>query len=93
MEDNYNILRLVKMVCPSADELSVIITDVKCDQCGLVFKNEPRLRLHDLKVHQRKNLDKTVKECIEYHCPEKSCVYSPDSGRFFTTRKYLKQVK
>ncbi|XP_015119891.1 uncharacterized protein LOC107043094 [Diachasma alloeum] len=90
-EENSNLLRLVKMVCPSAEELSVIVNNVKCIQCGSMFKNEPRLRLHDLKVHQRKNLDKTVKECVRYHCPEPSCVYSPESARYFSTMKYLKQ--
>ncbi|XP_011310723.1 uncharacterized protein Asciz [Fopius arisanus] len=92
MDDtNSNSLRLVKMVCPSREELSVIVNNVKCNECGLVFKNEPRLKLHDLKVHQKKNLNKTVKECIRYHCPEPSCVYSSDSPRFFSTMKYLKQ--
>ncbi|XP_063976578.1 uncharacterized protein LOC135162267 [Diachasmimorpha longicaudata] len=90
-ETTANLLRLAKMVCPSAEELSVIVNSVKCNQCGLVFKNEPRLRLHDLKVHQRKNLDKTVKESIRYHCPEPSCIYSPDSARYFSSMKYLKQ--
>lgn len=87
-----SILNLVKIVCPSAEELSVIINNVRCNQCGLVFQNESRFRLHDLKVHQRKNLDKIAKESIKYHCPEVSCIYSPTSQRYFTTMKYLKQV-
>ncbi|XP_057329166.1 uncharacterized protein LOC130670010 [Microplitis mediator] len=86
-----NILSFVKIVCPPAEELSVIINNVRCNQCGLVFQNESRFRLHDLKVHQRKNLDKIVKDSIKYHCPEVSCIYSPTSQRYFTTMKYLKQ--
>ncbi|XP_034946890.1 protein indeterminate-domain 5, chloroplastic [Chelonus insularis] len=86
-----NLSKLVKIVCPSSDELSVIVNNVKCTQCDSIFNNEPRRRLHELKVHQRKNLDRTVKESIRYHCPEKTCIYSPDSTRYFKTMKYLKQ--
>lgn len=83
---------LLKIVCPSAEALSVVVNNVQCAQCNASFRNESRLRFHDLKVHQRKNLDKTVKESIRYHCPESSCVYSCASDRYFTTMKYLKQV-
>ncbi|XP_015588042.1 uncharacterized protein LOC107264364 [Cephus cinctus] len=80
-----------KLVCPSAEELSVIVKNVQCVQCGLVFQSEPRLRLHDLKVHQHKKLDKTIKENVQYHCPVITCIYALKSQRHFTTMKYLKQ--
>ncbi|XP_014472690.1 PREDICTED: uncharacterized protein LOC106743405 [Dinoponera quadriceps] len=80
-----------KTVCPSPEELSVITNNVRCEQCGLVFRNKPRYRLHDLKVHQRRNLDKTAKENVRYHCPVQSCVYAVNSQRYFSTMKYLKQ--
>ncbi|XP_077257974.1 ASCIZ zinc finger protein [Temnothorax americanus] len=80
-----------KTICPSPEELSVINNDVRCERCGLVFGNEPRYRLHDLKVHQRKKLDKTAKENARYHCPVESCVYAVTSHRYFSTVKYLKQ--
>ncbi|XP_031843222.1 ASCIZ zinc finger protein [Nomia melanderi] len=86
-----NISGSVKSICPSAEELSVITNNVKCGKCGLVFQNEPRYRLHDLKVHQRKNLDKTIKESVQYHCPVESCVYAQNAERHFTSMKYLKQ--
>ncbi|CAK9833979.1 ATM interactor [Anthophora retusa] len=85
------ISKCVKTICPSAEELSVITNNVKCDKCGVVFQNEPRYRLHDLKVHQRKNLDKTIKENVQYHCPVESCIYAPKAERHFSTMKYLKQ--
>ncbi|XP_029037693.1 uncharacterized protein LOC114873484 [Osmia bicornis bicornis] len=81
----------VKIICPSPEELSVITNNIKCEKCGLVFKNEPRYRLHDLKVHQRKNLDKTIKENVQYHCPVESCIYAPKAERHFNSMKYLKQ--
>ncbi|KAF3426128.1 hypothetical protein E2986_01857 [Frieseomelitta varia] len=86
-----NISKCIKTICPSPEELSVITNNVKCDKCGLVFKNGPRYRLHDLKVHQRKNLDKTIKENVQYHCPVESCIYAPKAERHFSTMKYLKQ--
>ena len=93
MEDDTNELdKLVKIVCPSAEELSVIINNVKCPECGILFRNAPRLRMHVLKTHQRKNLDKRVNVNFRYHCPENSCIYSPASERYFSTMKYLKQV-
>ncbi|XP_066587836.1 uncharacterized protein Asciz [Prorops nasuta] len=79
------------MICPTAEELSVIINNIRCDKCGLIFRNEPRFKMHDLKVHQHKNLNKTVKENIRYHCPVQSCIYAPESERHFSTMKYLKQ--
>jgi len=81
-----------KTICPSPEELSVITDNVKCELCGLVFTNESRYRLHDLKVHQRKSLDKITKENVRYHCPAQSCVYAVNSQRYFSTMKYLKQV-
>ncbi|XP_076621958.1 ASCIZ zinc finger protein isoform X1 [Colletes latitarsis] len=86
-----NVLKCVKSICPSAEELGVITNNVKCDKCGLIFQNEPRYRLHDLKVHQRKNLDKAIKENVEFHCPVKSCIYAPKAERHFSSMKYLKQ--
>ncbi|XP_076283756.1 ASCIZ zinc finger protein [Lasioglossum baleicum] len=86
-----NVSGSVKIICPSTEELSVITNNVKCAKCGLVFQNEPRYRLHDLKVHQRKNLDKIAKESVEYRCPVESCVYAPNAERHFTSMKYLKQ--
>ncbi|XP_011643378.1 uncharacterized protein LOC105431104 [Pogonomyrmex barbatus] len=80
-----------KTICPSPEELSVINNNVKCEQCGLVFRNEPRYRLHDLKVHQHKKLDKIAKENVRYHCPVQSCVYAVNSQRYFSAKKYLKQ--
>ncbi|KAG7197384.1 hypothetical protein KM043_018490 [Ampulex compressa] len=86
-----NVSELVKMVCPSPEELSIIANNVRCEKCGLIFRNEPRYRLHDLKVHQHKNLDKTIKENVQYHCPVESCIYALESQRHFSTMKYLKQ--
>nr|XP_003699999.1 PREDICTED: uncharacterized protein LOC100883796 [Megachile rotundata] len=86
-----NVSKCVKIICPSAEELSVITNNIKCDKCGLVFKNKPRYRLHDLKVHQRKNLDKAIKENVQYHCPVESCIYAPNAERHFNSMKYLKQ--
>lgn len=87
-----NVSKCIKTICPSPEELSIITNNVKCDKCGLVFKNGPRYRLHDLKVHQRKNLDKTIKENVQYHCPVESCIYALKAERHFSTMKYLKQV-
>ncbi|XP_043789434.1 uncharacterized protein LOC122713245 [Apis laboriosa] len=86
-----NISKCIKTICPSAEQLSIITNNIKCEKCGLVFKNEPRYRLHDLKVHQRKNLDKAIKENVQYHCPVESCIYAPKAERHFSTMKYLKQ--
>ncbi|KAL6434678.1 hypothetical protein ACFW04_006188 [Cataglyphis niger] len=80
-----------KTICPSPEELSVIINNVRCEQCNLVFANVSRYRLHDLKVHQRKKLDKVAKENVRYHCPVQSCVYAVNSQRYFSSMKYLKQ--
>lgn len=82
-----------KMICPSPEELSVITNNVKCEQCNLVFTNMSRYRMHDLKVHQRKKLDKIAKENVRYHCPVQSCVYAVNSQRYFSSMKYLKQVR
>ncbi|EZA57141.1 ATM interactor [Ooceraea biroi] len=79
-----------KIICPPPEELSVIVNNVTC-QCGLVFKNESRYRLHDLKVHQKKKLDKITKENVRYHCPVQSCVYAVNSQKCFSSLKYLKQ--
>lgn len=87
-----NISKCIKTICPSPEQLSIITNNIKCEKCGLVFKNEPRYRLHDLKVHQRKNLDKAIKENVQYHCPVESCIYAPKAERHFSTMKYLKQV-
>lgn len=81
-----------RTICPSPEELSVIVNNVTCSKCGLVFRNEPRYRLHDLKVHQQKKLDKITRENVRYHCPVQSCVYAANSQRWFSTMKYLKQV-
>ncbi|XP_003249908.1 uncharacterized protein LOC100577561 [Apis mellifera] len=86
-----NISKCIKTICPSPEQLSIITNNIKCEKCGLVFKNEPRYRLHDLKVHQRKNLDKAIKENVQYHCPVESCIYAPKAERHFSTMKYLKQ--
>ncbi|XP_078052728.1 ASCIZ zinc finger protein [Augochlora pura] len=86
-----NVTKSIKTICPSAEELSVITNNIKCVKCGLVFQNEPRYRLHDLKVHQRKNLDKIIKESVQYRCPVESCIYAPNAERHFTSMKYLKQ--
>ncbi|KAH0949056.1 hypothetical protein HN011_000288 [Eciton burchellii] len=80
-----------KTICPSPEELSVIINNVTCNKCGLVFRNKSRYQLHDLKVHQHKKLDKITKENVRYHCPVQSCVYAINSQRCFSTMKYLKQ--
>lgn len=85
--------RCEKTICPSPEELSVITNNVRCEQCGLVFSNEPRYRLHNLKVHQNKKLDKITRENARYHCPMQSCVYALNSQRYFNTMKYLKQVR
>lgn len=81
-----------KTICPSPEELSIITDNVKCEQCGLVFTNESRYRLHDLKVHQHKKLSKITRDNVRYHCPVQSCVYAVNSQRYFSTMKYLKQV-
>lgn len=92
-DTNDNLVQQYKIICPSPNELSVINNNIKCNQCGLRFKNESSLRFHDVKSHQRKNLKKTDKEIkFHYHCPEQACVYSKNSSRHFTTMKYLKQV-
>ncbi|XP_076173285.1 ASCIZ zinc finger protein isoform X2 [Ptiloglossa arizonensis] len=86
-----NVSKCIKSICPSAEELSVITNNIKCNKCGLIFQNEPRYRLHDLKVHQHKNLDKAIKENVQFHCPVKSCIYAPKGERHFSSMKYLKQ--
>jgi hypothetical protein len=83
----------VKFICPSADELRVIVNQVRCEECSLIFCNEPRFRMHDLKVHKRKNLDKRLKGDVRYLCPIKDCIYAPNNKKYFTLHKYLKQVK
>lgn len=86
-------VEVVKRICPSKEELSVIINSIRCAECNLVFRNEPRFRMHDLKVHKHQKLDKSVKEIVWYHCPVKTCVYAPESQKHFTLYKYLKQVR
>ncbi|EFN86532.1 uncharacterized protein LOC105181357 [Harpegnathos saltator] len=80
-----------KTICPSPEELSVITNSIRCEQCGQIFRNKPRYQLHNLKVHQHKNLDKIAKENIRYHCPVQSCIYAVTTKRYFSTMKYLKQ--
>lgn len=82
----------VKFLCPSVDELSIIVNEVKCDECKLIFHNEPQFRMHDFKVHKRKNLGKNCKKAFFYHCPIKNCIYAPGNKKYFTLYKYLKQV-
>ncbi|XP_008210594.1 protein indeterminate-domain 16 isoform X2 [Nasonia vitripennis] len=81
----------VKFLCPSIDELSTIVNEVKCEECKLIFRNEPQFRMHDFKVHKRKNLGKTCKKNFLYHCPIKDCIYAPNKKKHFTLYKYLKQ--
>lgn len=82
-----------KTVCPSPEELSVIANNVKCEQCGLMFRNWPCYRFHNVRVHQHKNLARTVKGNVHYHCPVRTCIYTVNSQRYFSSMKYLKQVR
>ena len=82
----------VKFICPSIDELSVIINQVRCEKCNLEFSNESRYRMHDVKVHGNINLNKHHKENVRYNCPIKNCIYAPNRERSFTLYKYVKQV-
>lgn len=91
VKNENSIEKYVKTVCPKAEELSVIVNKVRCEECGVTFSNESRLRMHVLKIHEHKNLTKNDKE-VRYHCPEKMCVYALKSQRYFRTLKYLKQV-
>ncbi|KAJ8683506.1 hypothetical protein QAD02_019298 [Eretmocerus hayati] len=81
----------VRVECPSADELSVIINEVHCKECNKVFDGESRYRMHYLKVHQKKSLAKVHKDNIHYHCPAKQCAYSLTNQKYFSSYKYLKQ--
>ena len=86
----------VRKVCPPPEDLSVILNDLRCEKCNLHFKNLARYRMHNLKVHEKKNLTKLEnedKEDIHYHCPIKNCNYAINCERFFTQQRYLKQVR
>lgn len=86
----------VRKVCPPPEDLSVVLNDLRCEECSLHFRNLARYRMHNLKVHEKKDLTKTGpedKEVIHYHCPVKTCVYAIDCERFFTKQRYLKQVR
>lgn len=82
----------IKFICPSAKDLGVIVNEVRCEECSLVFCNEPRFRLHYLKVHKRKSLDRTCKDNVRYNCPVENCIYAPNKEKSFKLHKYLKQV-
>lgn len=88
MNDSNN--KSFQLVCPSINELSTIINEVICKECNLVFCNESRFRMHDLKVHKKMNLSK--KENIHYHCPIENCIYAIGKQKYFALHKYLKQV-
>ncbi|XP_023246305.1 oocyte zinc finger protein XlCOF28 [Copidosoma floridanum] len=81
----------IKIVCPSVEDLSVIINQVQCPTCNAMFKNHSQFRMHDLKVHKQQKLDKCHKENIQYHCPVDNCVYSVENQKHFKLYKYLKQ--
>lgn len=82
----------IKIVCPSIDELSIIVNRIQCPLCDTIFKNQSQFRMHDLKVHKKQKINKNCKEnIIRYHCPIENCVYSVDKKKYFKLYKYLKQ--
>ncbi|XP_058801764.1 uncharacterized protein LOC131670294 [Phymastichus coffea] len=81
----------IKYIYPPAKDLGVIINEVRCEECNLVFYNESRFRMHDLKVHKRKHLEKICKENVRYKCPVNDCIYAANRQKSFTLYKYLKQ--
>lgn len=85
----------VKKVCPPPEDLSVVLNDLRCEKCRMHFKNLACYRMHNLKVHEKKytlRTDETEKN-VQYHCPVKNCIYAINSNRFFTQKRYLKQVR
>ena len=90
-------------VCPPESELSEIITNIKCTEqgCTSVFPNTSTLEMHLIKTHNKHSnfLAKKKSNCtFRYFCPVKECKYelhaerSDDQLRWFTRKKYLKQV-
>ncbi|XP_011501613.1 PREDICTED: zinc finger protein JACKDAW [Ceratosolen solmsi marchali] len=91
ISNNNNNDESIKFICPSIDELKVIVNHIRCEECNLVFCNKPRFRMHDLKVHKHQNLDKSFKGNVRYHCPVNNCIYAPNNKKHFALYKYLKQ--
>ncbi|XP_043461693.1 ATM interactor isoform X2 [Leptopilina heterotoma] len=85
---------LVKKVCPPAEDLSVVLNDIRCEECDMRFKNLARYRMHNFKIHDKKYKlkanDETEKN-VQYHCPVNNCIYAINCNRFFTQKRYLKQ--
>lgn len=80
------------VICPAVEELSVIRNNVVCDFCDAVFCSEARFRMHRLKVHERKDLEKVTRTNVRYKCPVESCIYATNPKKYFAVHKYLKQV-
>lgn len=87
----------VKKVCPSEEDLSIVLNDIRCEGCHMHFKNIARYRMHNLKVHKDKNYKLKASEesekNVQYHCPINNCIYAINCNRFFTQKRYLKQVR
>lgn len=80
------------VICPKPEDLSVISSKVQCEDCNETFKSASQLHMHKTRVHEGKNLRRTVKN-KKYCCPEESCQYSVNSCKHFASMKYLKQVQ
>ena len=84
----------VRKECPPPEDLSVVFNDLQCVECNLHFRNLARFHMHNLKVHEKKGLEKVQNDKnVQYHCPVQNCIYAINCTRFFTQKRYLKQVR
>ncbi|EEB18585.1 hypothetical protein Phum_PHUM521410 [Pediculus humanus corporis] len=80
-------------VFPTAEELSLVRTKIKCPQtgCESVFLSTSNLNMHLIKRHKIANNGLTKKSEMQFFCPVESCSYFKKSKKHFTKLKYLKQ--
>ena len=88
-----NNIESIKIICPDISKLSAISNKICCEKCNMIFSNESSFRMHDIKVHEKKKLEKMLKENVRYQCPVNGCIYSTNNTKYFTLFKYLKQVR
>ncbi|KAK6185950.1 hypothetical protein SNE40_008077 [Patella caerulea] len=82
------------------EELNIKVNNnISCDVegCNKTFTSGGSYLLHKTKTHPAEGQvaslpkKKTSDVVYRYHCPVFNCVYNPQSERFFSSQKYLKQ--
>jgi hypothetical protein len=88
---------IVKIVIPR-EELESVKNKLTCNQigCTKTFTSSSNLNMHLWKTHKIDDKKPPAKngssDTVQFHCPENSCKYSLDQGRYFSQVKLLKQV-